>query len=61
MMCISSPAGRRLAVAKSALDKLHDRGPADLDLDDAWDEYANAAEAVADELIAQRFNEMESD
>ncbi len=61
MMCISSPAGRRLAAAKARLDGLNDRSPADDELASALDDFEAAAEAVADELIAQRFHEMEGD
>jgi len=59
MQMISSAAGTRLARAKVALDKLHDRGPHDLDADDAWDEYVNAAEDLADELVAQGFHALD--
>ncbi len=66
MMCISSPAGRRLAVARAQMRRLEDPEfspehgrfvAAGL----ALNELEEAAKAVAEELIAQRFHEMEGD
>ena len=57
MMTISSPAGRRLARAKAAIDE----GPMGLEGIDAWVEFEEAATAVADELIADRHHESEGD
>lgn len=70
MMSISSQAGRRLAAAKAALDALDDtanRPAIELSdeetravLDATW-EWSQAANAVADELIAAGFHEMEGE
>lgn len=57
MMSISSAAGKRLAKAKAALDN----GPTGIDGLDAWVEFEEAANAVADELVEQRFHLMEGD
>jgi len=61
-MCISSLAGRRLAVARAQLVAAREAGgETGMELLDAYLEMDEAAEAVADELIAQRFHEMEGD
>ena len=70
MMTISSPAGRRLARAKAALDALDDiaaRPAVQLSDEETqallganW-EWAQAANEVADELIAYGFHEMDGE
>lgn len=68
MMSISSAAGKRLAKAKAALvradqwERTLDPSPSRLeDLSRAHDEFRLAANAVADELVEQRFHLMEGD
>ncbi len=85
MMSISSPAGRRLAVAKADMDAAWEEvGRLERESADptsptylqwclvgrksirepayrAAKEFDDAAKAVAEELIAQRFHEMEGD
>lgn len=62
MKIISSEAGERFARAKREIDRLedapvNDRGGAH----EAMVEYMNAADAVADELVAQGFGNAEGD
>lgn len=65
MMSISSAAGKRLAKAKAARLALQLRHSSGEDcwpeLRDARREFNRAAEAVADELVEQRFHLMEGD
>lgn len=65
MIMITSKAGQRLAKAKAARQelKLRHSGGEDCwaDLRDARHEFNRAAEAAADELIAQNFHLVEGD
>lgn len=67
MMSISSAAGKRLAKAKAEIDKhnktsAYEKSDADhLAFGAALNEWCIAANAVADELVEQRFHEFEGD
>jgi len=64
MIAISSKAGTRLANAKFALDE-HEahvlNGTHDPNLEEIIREYESAADAVANELIANRHHQAEGD
>lgn len=61
MMCISSPAGRRLARAKAAVKESQERDIPVIERYRIHGEFEEAAEAVADELIAAGFHEMDGE
>jgi hypothetical protein len=59
MIMISSPAGRRLARVKARLDEIVAAG--ETAPEEMVAEYERAADAVADELIADNFHKCEGD
>ncbi|MDW5376820.1 hypothetical protein R6258_07785 [Halomonas sp. HP20-15] len=61
MMSISSPAGKRLAKARAAVKASQERDIPLIDRYRIHREFEEAAEALADELVAQNFHEMEGD
>ena len=61
MITISSAAGVRLAKAKVAMDAAATTTMGDDEFCHLIAEYEDAADAVADELIAQRHHEREGD
>jgi hypothetical protein len=61
MITISSAAGVRLAKAKVAMDAAATTTMGDDEFYHLVAEYEDAADAVADELIAQRHHEREGD
>ncbi len=64
MMMISSLAGRRLARAKAEIDRIEStvlNGVHVKECEQAVEEYEAAADAVANELIAHRFHEMDGE
>ena len=61
MITISSAAGVRLAKAKVAMDAAAKTAMGDDEFHRLIAEYEDAADAVADELIAQRHHEREGD